>query len=1141
MNIKEKAEYVVREFKLTTLALKNKTTIYLLTVVVLLFGLYSYKNMPKELFPDIAFPYILVQTMYPGNPPIDIENLITRPLEKEIDGIKGIKTMTSTSMQGVSSIFIEFNPDVEIKQALQEVKDEVDKAKAELPDDINNYGGVVVTDIDATEWPIININLSGDYSIDELRDYGEILEEKIERISEISKVEIQGINDKEIQINVNPHAMNARKVSFFDIQSAVQSENISMSGGEIKLGDSRRSVRTIGEFTSIEDIKNIVIKDENGDIVYLKDVADVVETYKESDTYASLEGEPVITLQVVKKGGENLLAATKKIEQILDDVKQNHLIPDNLKVIITGDQSRMVKMQLHNLENSMILSIIFVVSVLFFFLGTRDSLFVGLAIPLSMFISFVVLQLIDYRINMIVLFALILALGMLVDNAIVVVENIHRFIANGYTKFQAAKRAVGEIAVPIIASTATTLAVFIPLAFWKGMIGEFMKYLPITLIIVLTSSLFVALVIIPVFASTFGKKDQQNIKPNKKRAFYLIAIFAFFAALFYVTKIYLLANLLSFAIIITLLNVYVLNKLGRWFQNVFLVKLENAYERFLKFSLRKNNPGIFIVVTVILLIGTIIFYFGVRSPKVEFFPTNDPKTIKVQATLPVGTDIEKTKSFMDTLEMDVRNIIGDRNIIVESYLTNVGKGASRRNEIGNNGVNKGLISITFLDYEFRHGINTSDILRDLAVGLIGKYPGVDIVFDQNKMGPPSGMPINIEISGEDYEKLISLTDTIQFIIEQSNIKGIEGLKMDLDIGKPEVIVSIDRERAGRFGLSTRDVAMALRTAIFGNDISDFKIGEDEYPIQLRLKDEYRNDMAVLMNQNITFRNTRGKIVQVPISAVADFKYSTTYGAVKRKDMNRVITLSSNVIKGYNANEIMKQIGELLKNFKMPDGYEYKFTGEQQDMQESMSFLSQALLIGLSLIMLILVTQFNSIVKPFIILASVLFSTIGVFGGLGTFNMNFIVVMTGVGIVSLAGVVVNNVIVLIDYIDLLKKRKREELGMEENTFLPIDIATQCVVQAGKTRLRPVLLTAITTILGLLPMALGVNIDFEGLLTNFDPNFYFGGDMTKIWGPISWTIIFGLTFATFLTLIIVPVMYRIATRAKFKMLKLAGKVN
>lgn len=1131
MSIKEKFEEVTREFKLTTLALKNKNTVFLLTIALAAFGLFSYIQLPKELQPDIAMPWILVTTVYPGNAPVDIENLISRPLEKEIESIKGIKKMTSTSALDYSLVFIEFNSNVEISEALNDVKDAVDKAKSELPNDL--LDDPVVDDIEMSEFPIININLSGDYSLIELKKYAEYLEDEIETIYEVSRVDIKGINDREIRINVDMHKMAVNGLNFDDIEGAIAAENLSISSGEVKLGATRRSIRSIGEFTSMKEIENIIVKSEDQKVIYLRDIAEVVDTFEEPNSFARLNHQAVVSLQVVKKSGENILSTTDQVFEILDNAKSSHSLPENLKISITNDTSDMVRMQLSNLENSIILGMLFVIIVLFFFLGTRNALFVGFAIPMSMFISFVVLSVLGFRINMIVLFALILALGMLVDNAIVVVENIVRFNNKGHTLFSAAKNAVGEIAMPIISSTLTTLAVFFPLLFWDSIIGEFMKFLPITLMIVLSSSLFVALIIIPVFASTFN--PIQKVKAsNKKRINIIILILIPIVALFYIAGLNVLGNLIAIGIFITLFNVYFFKSKGQWFQDIGLPRLENFYLKVLNFALRKRNPYYFMGGTFILLIFTIMA-LGIKQPKTLFFPDGEPKYINILAELPIGTDITATNEFMIQLESHVFKIIKPYGELVESVLSNVGSGSNSEDDVMAVGdtPNKGRITVTFVDYEYRDGVSTSDVMKDISKQIMGIYPGVLIAVEKNSMGPPTGKPINIEISGKEFEHLLSLTDTIETFIEEFNIEGIEGFKIDLDVGKPEMIVHIDRDKARRFELSTAQIAMTLRTALFGKEISDYKEGEDEFPIQLRMMDKYRYDIPSLLNQKITFQNKKGKLRQIPISAVVSVDYSTTYGAVKRKNMDRVVTLSSNVIEGYNANEINVQIKERLQSFEMPTGYEYSFTGEQEDQQESTAFLAKALLIAISLIFIILVSQFNSVVRPLIILASVLFSTIGVFGGIVTFDMDIIVIMTGIGIVSLAGVVVNNAIVLVDYIDLLKRRKRTELGIDEKTMLNPEQSVECIVNGGKTRLRPVLLTAITTILGLIPMAIGLNINFNTLLSNFDPQFSIGGDMVTFWGPLSWTVIFGLTFATFLTLIIVPTMYQIAYLAKAKL--------
>jgi len=1140
MTSKELTDKVSREFKLTTLALKNRNTVFLLTFVIILFGAISYKNLPKELFPDVVIPTVLVQTTYLGNSPVDIENLVTRPIEKELDGISDVKDMKSTSAQDASMIFVEFNTDVAIEDALDDVKDAVDKAKSELPNDESLFDPVIM-DFDLSEFPIVNINLSGDYSIEELKDYAEYLEDRIEPISEISKVQIEGVDEKEVKINVDLHKMEAYELSFMDIQAAIANENISMSGGEILLGKTRRAIRVDGEFKDVKQIENIIIKRDNDIPVYLKDIAEVIDGYAEPKSYARLDQQPVVSVQVVKKSGENLLNATDKIFEVLDDAQNMKTLPVDLNVSITNDQSEMVRKQLHNLENNMIMGVILVILVLFYFLGTRNALFVGLAIPMSMLLSFIILNMIGYKMNMIVLFSLILALGMLVDNAIVTVENIYRFVDMGYPPFRAAKRAVGEIAVPIITSTMTTLSAFLPLAFWGGITGEFMKNLPITLIIVLTSSLFTALVIVPVFSATFIRSgdNTKNNMPDKKKGYRWVLILIGLSIPMFLAGWRILPNLLTLFAILGVLNILFFHKAEAWFQNVFLVKLENLYMRVLKYALRGRRPVVFFISTFFLLIFTIFFY-NARNVETNFFPINEPNYVNIQVELPLGSDITKTDAFMKKMEEDVNNIILPYRNIIESVLTTVGKGLDTDESVGGTPY-KALTTVSFVDFNERGGVDTRKIMRALSDELINKYPGVKVSIEKDQMGPPAGEPINIEVIGEDFNKLLFYSDSVIKIIESHQIKGIEGLKIDLQTDKPELLVTLDREKVRRYGLSTMMVANTIRTALFGMEVSDFKDGEDEYPIQVRLKESDRYDLSSLMNQRLIFRND-GQTHLLPISALADIKYQTTYSSIRRKDMKRVITISSNVISGYNATKINQQIEKVLKdNMEMPEGYEYAFTGEQQEQQESMAFLGRAMLIALALILLILVSQFNSVMKPVIILVSVLFSTIGVFGGLATFKMDFIVVMTGIGIVSLAGIVVNNAIVLIDYIELLKSRKRKELGLEADAFLPVDVATECVVEGGKTRLRPVLLTAITTVLGLLSLAVGLNFDFNGLFTEYRPDIYFGGDQVLFWGPISWTVIFGLTFSTFLTLVIVPVMYRITTILNKKVIDLFGKLR
>ncbi len=1128
MEDQQKKKQVIREFGLSSLSINNRTSVIIITFIIVVMGFISYIRIPKESFPEVVIPTIYIGTPYPGNSPIDIENLITRPIEKELKSISGIKDISSTSVQDYSTIIVEFNPDEDIPKALQDVKDAVDKAKSELPTDLDTDPNVM--DIDITELPILYINISGDYSINELKTYAEYLEDEIEKLGEVSKCEIKGALDREIRVDADIHKMEAMEVSFQDISDAIAAENVTLSGGNILTNEFRRSLRVDGEFKSVEEIEDVIVKDEDYRIVYVKDVASVTDSYKERTSYSRSNRLPVVTVDVVKRGGENLLITAEKIKEIIDAAKIERF-PEDLDITITNDQSKFTKSMVSNLENSIITGVILVTLVLMFFMGLRNALFVGVAIPLSMFMAFMLLSAIGYSANMMVLFGLILALGMLVDNGIVVVENIYRLMQEGYDPIRAAKEGVGEVAMPIISSTATTLAAFLPLAFWTGIMGEFMKYLPITLIIVLSSSLFVALVINPVLTSILMKVEEDKV--NRTKLLIVAGAFALVSIPFYATGNFGLANILMLIALGAPFNLFILNPGVRWFQSIFIPFLENAYSRTIRIALKGKMPYVVFSGTFVLLILSIM-WFGASQPKIALFPESEPNYINIFIEKPIGIDIEETNAFTQKIEGEIVELLKPYDHAVESFIAQVGEGASDPNQMssGEETPNKSMITVSFVEYEHRQGVKTQQVMEEIRRALT-KYPGVQITIDKDQMGPPVGKPINIEISGEEYERLIGLADDVLKTIENENIPGIQELKSDLETGKPELLVNIDRDKARRFGLSTYSIANELRTALFGQEVSKFKDGEDEYPIQLRLKDEYRYDIDALLNKKVTFRDNKGNLKQIPISSVANIEYSSTYGSVKRKDLDRVISIYSNVVEGYNANEIVEELKLLLANYELPDGYSLKFTGEQEEQAESSEFLVTALMIAVFSIFLIIVAQFNSISSPFIIMMSVLLSTIGVFIGLVVFNQDFIIIMTGIGIISLAGVVVNNAIVLIDYTNLVRKRKRSELDLKENEYLSLPDLIETIRISGKTRLRPVLLTAITTVLGLVPMALGMNINYVTLFTDFDPQFYMGGDNANFWGPMAWTVIYGLIFATFLTLVVVPVMYLISDKISLRL--------
>lgn len=1132
-----------KEFKISTWSIYNKMTVFVIIAMIFIAGIISYTSMPREAFPEIVVPEIYVSTPYPGNSALDIEKLVTRPLEKEINGISGVDEIISTSIEGYSSIQIKFDFSVTPTEALRKVKDKVDAATSDkdfpkdLPADPN------VQELNFAElMPIMNINLSGDFSMDQLKEYGEFLEEEIEKVPEISKVEIRGIQDKEIEISVDLYKMETSQISFNDIGMAIQNENMTVSGGDLLENGIRRNVRVIGEFKSPKEIENIIVKQENNNIVYLRDIAVVSFKEQEKQSFAREFSQPVLMLDVTKRGGENLINASEQIDAIIAKAKEEYF-PENLYVSKTNDQTNETKTMVSDLENSIILGIILVVLVLLFFLGIRNALFVGIAIPLSMFMSFILLSILGVTLNTMVLFSLVIALGMLVDNGIVVVENIYRLLDQGYSKIDAARYGVGEVAIPIIASTATTLAAFIPLAFWPGMMGEFMRFLPITLIIVLSSSLFVALLINPMLTSIFMKIKEDEV--NFKR------ILLYSSALFVVGVLFIIGGLstgskalnaigllLALAGILRVLNTKLLSPATNWFQTIFLPRLESFYERVLSFALSGNRPRLYFLATFGLLVFSFIL-FGLFPPKVLFFPETPPKQVYVYIEYPIGTDIEVTNALSIEIENKIQDYlqkyeVDGKNQIITSVIGQVGEGTSDPNQGQQGGAtpNKARITVDFVKFMDRGDVDTDDVLVEIR-NLLKNIPGVNITVDRPQDGPPTGAPINIEISGDDYEQLLSTSENIKQYINDANILGIEELSLDVEQGKPELPFIIDRQKARSLNVSTGQIADAIRSSLFGKEISTYKDGEDDYPINVRLMDKYRYNKESLLNQKITFRNpSNGKIVQVPVSAVAHSETSSTFSAVKRKELNRVVTLFSNVIEGYNATEINDQIKKVMENYNMPKNVSISFTGEQEKQAEEMAFLSKALLIAVFLIFLILVAQFNSTSTPIIISLTVLLSLIGVLLGLIIFRMEFIIMMTMIGIISLAGIVVNNAIVLIDYTNLIMIRKREELGLEEGT-LTNELIYESIVEGGKTRLRPVLLTAITTILGLLPLAIGINLNFITLFTEFDPQFYIGGENVAFWGPMSWTIIFGLTFATFLTLIIVPVMYFLLGKMKLKL--------
>lgn len=1097
-----------KNFKLTNFAVDNRITIYFFTVLLMISGIWAYQSTPKEQFPEVTFPYFMVTTIYPGTSPSDMENLVTRPIEKQLKSISGIKKMTSKSLQDVSLVVVEFETNANQQTANQDVKDAVDKAKPDLPATL--LDDPEVTEIDLSEFPILNINMSGDLSLVRIKELAEELQDDIEGLEEITRVDIVGALNREIQINVDLYKMQAAGITFQAIGDAIAYENMTISGGQIDVGSMERTLRVVGEFKHVKEIEDIVLRDG----LFLKDVASVIDGFEEREDYSRLDQADVITLNVIKKSGKNLIEAIDKIKVKLENFEQS--APEGLEITATGDQSTMTRNNVSNLFNTIILGFFVVVLVLMFFMGVDNALFVAVAIPLSMLIAFIFLPVFDFTMNMVTLMALILVLGIVVDNSIVVVENIYRHYM--YTPnlpiAPAVKRGVAEVAIPVFSGTLTTMAPFFPLMFWPGIMGQFMMYIPATIIITLAASMLVAYTMNPVFAVTFMKyrsEDQHKVNHKKNVIFSLIAAIA--GALLHLAGVPILANLIIFGVLLYLLVRYVLEGLIKKFQKNFIPKMMGAYQKTLRFLLKGRGAYIIVFSTVALLFIT-IFLTGKFGPKVVLFPENkDPDNIMVYLSMPSGTAIERTDSVTQIIEDRVMEVLGTNNPDVEYVIANVATNAGQDIFERTTQAKLAKVTVGFIDYEFRTGKRTEEyinLFRDALKGI----PGAEVIVDIEDMGPPTGKPINLEISGENIEELIKISENLRsYIVDTLKTEGIEELKSDMEVSKPEIIVNIDRRKARELGLSTAYIGSTLRTAIYGSEVSKFRDGEDEYPIMVRLDKSYRNDIQALLDQTLMVPTADGKgVAAIPISSVVNVSYESSYGGIIRKDYDRVITLSSNILDGYNANEIVMQLKASLSGYTLPDGYTWEFTGEQEDQEESGSFLMLALFLAVGLIFIVLVTQFNNITKPLIILVQVLFSIIGVMLGFIAFNIDISVILTGMGIIAVAGIVVKNAIILIDYADILIDSKPNEGRVREK-----------IIEAGRVRLTPVLLTAASTIFGLLPLAIGMNIDFISLLETFDPNIYFGGLNAVFWGPLAWTIVFGLTFATFLTLVVVPAMY------------------
>jgi multidrug efflux pump len=1136
-----------KEFSISSWAIDNRVTVYIFTALIVITGLIAYINMPREDFPEIIENKIYISSVFPGNSAEDVEKLIIKPLEKQIKNISGVDKITSSSFQDYGMIIVEFADKVTVEEAKTKIKDKVDNVKADTDWPNLDNGSKVEPNVFelniSEEVPILNINLKGNYTTQQLKKYGELLQDDIEEIPEVKKVDILGVDDKEVEIAVDIFKMTAAQVTFDEIQNAVKYENMTLSGGNLISQGSRNNIRIVGEIKEPKELENIIVKSYGG-TVYLKDIAKISFKEKEKTTYAREKGKEVVMLNVKKRSGENMILAIDQVKEKIKEAKATYL-PNDLTLELSNDQSSRVEHQVDELSNHIIFGILLVMIVLMFTMGLRNSLFVGAAIPLSMLMAFSILSAFGLTLNTMVLFGLVMGLGMLVDDGIVVVDNVFANMKKGMPRLQASKIGIGEIAWPVISSTATTLMAFLPFALWPGTMGKFMKYFPITLTITLSASLFVAMVVNA--AMTGGSMDieDRNIskKSIKKYTILFVVIGTIFVILGNVNDSKFLRGIGHICIIALGLMWLYRIKLYQWtqdFQHSFFPKMELKYKSFLAKILTGKRAWI----ALGSIIGLLFFSFmllGIFPRKVLFFPENIPNQVMAYIEYPQGTAIEKTNKATLFVEKQVISILKkyvdpktDENFLAESIVSQVGVGAGNPNTDAGSASEtpfKGKVTVNFSEFKFRQNINTADILEEIR-GKVKGIAGAKVTVEKDANGPPAGYPISVQLTGLDYDVMLKEADKMIAYINSKNIPGIERLSVDVNKESPELEVIVDRANAGSLGVSTGQLGFTLRRSVYGQEISTYKEGDDDYNITMRMQEDQRKNENVLFNQSLTFRNqNNGQIMQVPVSAVSHTEKTTTYNQIKRKNQKRIMTIYSNVITGYNGDEITKQIETELSTYKLPKDITYKFSGVQEEQGKNQSFLMYALFLAMAGITIIIVLQFNSVSKTIVILFTVLLSFSGVFYGYVIANMDFIILMTMMGIISLAGIVVKNGIVLMDFFVLLMDKKVADKGAESHNDLTLEEIKEVIIESGKSRLRPVLLTALTAVLGLIPLAIGLNFDFFGLITDLNPHFFIGGDNVVFWGPLAWTIIFGLTYATVLTLVMVPVMFYLVKRTKY----------
>ncbi len=1100
-------------------AVSHSRTVIASLVLILMSGTYAYITIPKESEPDINIPILYVSLSHEGISPEDAERLLIKPMEQELRDVEGVKEMRSTAYLGGGNVLLEFEAGFNVDIAIADVREKVDIAKPELPDDADEPS---VNEVNLSLFPVLVVSLSGNVQERTLLQLARNLQDKIEGIGTVLEAKIAGDRDELVELVVDPLALESYNLNVTDIINLVSRSNRVIAAGSVDTGQGRFSVKVPGLFETSDDILNMPLKVNGDAIVHFRDVGILRRTFKDSDGYARTNGRPAIALEVSKRTGSNIIETIENVRKVVE--AEQKFWPEDVVVSFSQDKSNDIRNNLLDLQNNVISAILLVMVVIVAALGLRSAGLVGIAIPGSFLAGILVLYAIGFTVNMVVLFSLILAVGMLVDGAIVVTEFADRKMSEGFTPKEAYALASKRMAWPIIAATATTLAAFLPLMFWPGVVGEFMKFLPITLIATLSASLFMALIFIPALGANLAGFMR----------FLLPILSTALGGLIFAKGIPALSSAIGlgpatpmeFSLLAGLpgvaLGLYIGLKLGRMaYQSLNAVRpveeradqslaadaefepdsvkgFTGTYLRVLQTALR--HPAIVITVAVLMLVAAQVSY-GVYGKGVEFFPDVEPENVILQIHGRGNLSVEERDSLLRQVEDQVIGLqreYGEFHTIFAKSMASSGTSDDEAEDL------IGVIQLEFTDWFSRRPAD--EIIADIRERTT-PLAGIFVEPRKQEAGPPVGKAVQVQISSAFPNEIEPVARQIAEAMSQ-----LGGL-VDIEDGRPvpgiEWQLAVDRAQAARFGADVTLIGSYVRMVTYGTKLGEFRPDDsnEEIDIVVRLPRIYRN---IDQLDHIRIQTDAGLI---PISNFVTRTPKPKVGLLRRTDGNRVMTVKADVAPGILADDKVTEVREWLQTADINQRVEITFKGEDEEQKQAQEFLVKAFIVALFMMAIILVTQFNSFYSAFLILTAVIMSTIGVMMGLLITNQPFGIVMSGIGVIALAGIVVNNNIVLIDTFDRIRE-----------TGVPV---REAILRTGAQRLRPVLLTTITTILGLMPMVLAVNIDFASRVVQV------GAPSTQWWTQLSSAIVFGLSFATVLTLLFTPcaLMLREKLRVRF----------